>query len=86
MSGQAREETAMRGGCRRSEGRVAIVTGAASGIGAAVVERLAGEGAKVVAVDIDDAHGPEIAHAHGARFHHMDTGDREDWRMAWTRQ
>lgn len=33
------------------DGRVAIVTGAASGIGAAVVERFLDEGARVCAVD-----------------------------------
>ena len=37
----------------RFEGKVAIVTGAASGIGKAVMQRLASEGARVVAVDID---------------------------------
>lgn len=35
-------------------GRVALVTGGASGIGAAVVRRLAGRGATVVVVDIDE--------------------------------
>jgi meso-butanediol dehydrogenase / (S,S)-butanediol dehydrogenase / diacetyl reductase len=35
------------------DGRVAVVTGAASGIGAAVVELLVAEGARVVAVDRD---------------------------------
>ena len=34
-------------------GRVAVVTGAGSGIGAAMAAGLAGEGAFVVAVDID---------------------------------
>lgn len=38
---------------RRFEGRVAIVTGAASGIGAAAAARLASEGATTVFVDID---------------------------------
>jgi NAD(P)-dependent dehydrogenase (short-subunit alcohol dehydrogenase family) len=37
---------------RGLEGRIAVVTGAAQGIGAGVVRRLLGEGAKVVAVDV----------------------------------
>lgn len=39
----------------RFKDRVAIVTGAASGIGKATVERLAGEGASVVAIDVNKA-------------------------------
>lgn len=39
----------------RLEEKVTIVTGAASGIGAATVEKFLGEGARVLATDIDDA-------------------------------
>ena len=38
----------------RLTGRTAIVTGAASGIGKATVQRLASEGANVVITDIND--------------------------------
>jgi NAD(P)-dependent dehydrogenase (short-subunit alcohol dehydrogenase family) len=46
----------------RFEGRVAVVTGAASGIGLATVRRLAAEGASVVCADID-AEGAKAAAA-----------------------
>jgi NAD(P)-dependent dehydrogenase (short-subunit alcohol dehydrogenase family) len=52
-------------------GKVALVTGAASGLGAASARRLAREGAHVVAVDIDgdaaDALAEEIGNACGVR-------------------
>jgi NAD(P)-dependent dehydrogenase (short-subunit alcohol dehydrogenase family) len=44
----------------RIEGKVAIVTGAASGIGAACAETLARAGAKVIATDVDRAGGENV--------------------------
>ena len=42
------------------QGKVALVTGGASGIGAATCELLAREGASVVVTDVDDLRGPEL--------------------------
>ena len=41
------------------DGKVAVVTGAASGIGLGCAQRLAASGAKVALVDIDSEHLPE---------------------------
>ena len=43
------------------EGQVAVITGAAQGIGAACAERLAGDGAAVALWDVDDARGEALA-------------------------
>ncbi|HVF64940.1 MAG TPA: glucose 1-dehydrogenase [Casimicrobiaceae bacterium] len=46
---------------RRLEGRHAIVTGAARGIGFAIAQRLASEGARITLVDLPDSAGAEAA-------------------------
>jgi NAD(P)-dependent dehydrogenase (short-subunit alcohol dehydrogenase family) len=66
----------------RFEGEVAIVTGGAMGIGKAVVERLAREGASVLLADIDEAAGEATADTLRARgfdilFHRTDVADAE---------
>jgi NAD(P)-dependent dehydrogenase (short-subunit alcohol dehydrogenase family) len=65
-------------------GKVAIVTGAASGIGAACAETLAHEGAKVVLTDIDDRLGHEVlgritAAGGDAIYLHQDVTDEARW-------
>ena len=63
----------------RYEGKVAIVTGSASGIGAACLKRLVAEGAKVICADINDELGAQTVAELGenARFFHCDVGDLE---------
>jgi meso-butanediol dehydrogenase / (S,S)-butanediol dehydrogenase / diacetyl reductase len=55
--------------------RVAIVTGAASGIGAATAGALAAEGARVVIADVDADRGAAAARQIGARFERVDVAD-----------
>ena len=49
-------------------GRTAVVTGAASGLGRATALRLAAEGARVIAVDLDSANGHRLADEIGGVF------------------
>ena len=64
-------------------GKVAIVTGGAQGIGRACSHRLAREGAKVIVSDVADAQGTETAEAicadgGNARFVHANVAERLD--------
>ena len=54
---------------KRLDGRVALVTGAASGIGKATARRLADEGAAVLLTDVNEALGATTTEAaHGVRW------------------
>lgn len=57
----------------RFSGKVAVVTGAASGIGRATALRFADEGATVVVGDVDAAGGQELADRSGGRIRFMRT-------------
>jgi 3alpha(or 20beta)-hydroxysteroid dehydrogenase len=63
------------------DGKVAIVTGAARGMGAAEVRRLHGAGATVVAADILDEDGAALVESLGARasYLHLDVTSEEAW-------
>ncbi|MDG4759519.1 3-oxoacyl-ACP reductase [Micromonospora sp. WMMD710] len=59
----------------RLQDRVAVVTGAGSGIGLATVRRFAVEGARVVCVDIDEVAGTKAAEECGGEFVSTDVAD-----------
>jgi NAD(P)-dependent dehydrogenase (short-subunit alcohol dehydrogenase family) len=64
--------------CRRLEGRVAVVTGGASGIGLASVRRLADEGARIVIGDVDPRSGEAAAAEVDGIFVKTDVTSAED--------
>jgi len=56
-----------------------VVTGASSGIGAAVTRIVSATGARVLALDVDDAGGAQLADETGAIYQHCDVGNPDDW-------
>lgn len=69
----------------RFEGRVALVTGAAQGLGKALVERFAAEGATVIVADINEdgakATAEEIAGRHGVKTLGLGMDVTDDFRV-----
>jgi NAD(P)-dependent dehydrogenase (short-subunit alcohol dehydrogenase family) len=68
----------------RLRDKVAIVTGAASGMGAATARLFAREGARVIVADVLEAEGREVAsaiksNAGEARFQKLDVTSEKEW-------
>jgi NAD(P)-dependent dehydrogenase (short-subunit alcohol dehydrogenase family) len=63
----------------RVEGKVALVTGAATGIGKAIAKLLVQEGAKVIIADVDMQTGEATAKEIGALFMKLDVSKEEVW-------
>ena len=70
----------------RLKDKVAIVTGAAGGMGACTAKLFAKEGAKVVLADMIDADGQAVAHEIGntALYQHLDVTKEEEWQALIT--
>ncbi|MBV8930496.1 MAG: glucose 1-dehydrogenase [Mycobacteriaceae bacterium] len=68
----------------RVDGKIALISGGARGMGAAHARQLAGEGAKVVIGDILDEEGKALADDLGdvARYVHLDVTRPDDWDAA----
>jgi NAD(P)-dependent dehydrogenase (short-subunit alcohol dehydrogenase family) len=61
----------------RLDNKVAVITGAASGIGRATAKRFAAEGAKVVVADLSEPQGAELASEIGGTFVHVDVASEQ---------
>lgn len=63
----------------RLDGKVAIVTGGASGFGKAIATKFQKEGASVVITDLSEDTGNAVAKEIGATFVRADVTKRDDW-------
>jgi len=70
----------------RLAGKVAMVTGGASGLGEAICRRYSAEGARVIVADIDVSGGQAVAGSldGGARFLGLDVTDEANWLEAFS--
>src|SRR5688500_4503984 len=66
----------------RLDGKIALITGAARGQGAAAARRFVEEGARVMLTDVLDDQGKELAAELGAEYCHLDVSDEDEWAEA----
>jgi len=64
------------------QGKLAVVTGGASGLGEAIARSYVAEGATVIIADIDATAGAALAAEIGARFVHLDVTQEASWASA----
>lgn len=64
------------------KGKIAVLTGAAAGIGAEVARQFAAAGGRPVILDVNTAAGAAIAEETGGRFIRCDVASREEWMKA----
>lgn len=63
----------------RLAGKIAIITGAAKGLGAADARLFAAQGATVIVTDVDVVDGEKVAAEIGGRFHRLDVRNEAEW-------
>ncbi|KAG4217298.1 hypothetical protein PC116_g34221, partial [Phytophthora cactorum] len=63
----------------RLEGKVAVVTGGASGFGKGIVAKFVEEGARIIIADLSEEAGRAVAQELGCSFAVTDVTKREDW-------
>lgn len=63
----------------RLQGKTAIITGGASGIGAAMVQRFVAEGARVLSTDVQVGQGQKLADDAGALFMEQNVAEASGW-------
>lgn len=66
----------------RLSGKIALITGAAGGQGAAAARRFAEEDARVVVADVRDDDGKALADELGVHYLHLDVSEEDGWAAA----
>lgn len=66
----------------RLKGKITVVTGAASGLGAAIAQRLAVEGARVIVTDVQATNGQKLARELDGDFALLDVTNEQQWASA----